>query len=265
MMVRVARARAAAAVVPGATAGGSRGVFAQAHGSGGDLRKALFEPLFQGRHALCWRFPASAHVSKSSSAATISIAIRCRSPFNRRMSLAVIDRYVLLDEMFETSARVFGEDLVPYRNHVYRVFNLSRAFVSDPEASSNEKLAIAAYFHDVGIWTDDTFDYVAPSVARALAWLAQNGRGEWSAEVSAMITEHHKVTSYRGGSTLVEAFRRADWVDVSLGLRSFGVDRGYLKKVKRMFPNAGFHLRLLRLGWRRLRSHPSSPLPMMKF
>jgi HD superfamily phosphodiesterase len=30
-----------------------------------------------------------------------------------------------------------------------------------------EKIAAAAVFHDLGIWTDRTFDYIAPSIALA--------------------------------------------------------------------------------------------------
>jgi hypothetical protein len=137
---------------------------------------------------------------------------------------------------------------------------------AEPPASTREKFAVAAHFHDLGIWTDATFDYLAPSIARALCHLERNGRGEWSAEIAQMIAQHHKVTAYLANDGhLVESFRRADWIDVSLGVRRFGVDRSLILEVRSAFPNAGFHRRLVQLGARRLRSHPFNPLPMFKW
>lgn len=180
--------------------------------------------------------------------------------------MAILERVALLDELFAEGREVLGGDLDGYRNHAYRVFNLSRAFVERPDASTNDRLAAAAYFHDVGIWTDDTFDYLAPSVANALAWLSRTGRDAWSSEVSRMIGQHHKLTPCREPEgELVEAFRRADWTDVTLGTRRFGADRAFVAEVRATFPNAGFHRRLLQLGLRRCRTHPLSPLPMLRF
>jgi hypothetical protein len=194
------------------------------------------------------------------SALAIVVDSRHREP----MPVAIVQRFTLLDELFAEGAEVLGRDLTAYRNHAYRVFNLCRGFVADPDASSNERIAVAAYFHDVGIWTDDTFDYLAPSAARALAWLARSGHDAWSGEVSRMIAEHHKVTAYIAtDGELVEAFRRADWIDVMLGARRFGLDRSFVAEVRSAFPNEGFHRRLLELGWLRCMSHPLSPLPML--
>jgi hypothetical protein len=60
-----------------------------------------------------------------------------------------------------------------------------------------EKIAVAAVFHDLGIWTNHTFDYIAPSVAIAREHLAARGMADWIPEVEAMIVDHHKVTSSR--------------------------------------------------------------------
>jgi len=181
----------------------------------------------------------------------------------------VVDRHSLLDELFAESSEILGEDLQAYRNHAYRVFNFCMAQCAvRPEAAgeSADKVAIAAHFHDIGIWTDGTFDYLAPSAARALAYLTSTGRSEWSVEISRMVMEHHKITQHRAtNGRLTELFRRADWIDVMLGVRRYGLDRSLVNEIRRTFPNAGFHRRLLELGGRRLRSHPLSPLPMMKW
>ena len=39
-----------------------------------------------------------------------------------------------------------------------------------------EKIAVAAVIHDLGIWTNKTFDYIAPSAALAREHLAARGR-----------------------------------------------------------------------------------------
>ncbi len=157
-----------------------------------------------------------------------------------------------------------GTDFDGYRNHVYRVVNLCAA-QSSRDPAQVEKIAIAAAFHDLGIWTDRTFDYLAPSVRLACAHLSNSGKAEWTCEITDMILEHHKVSRYRGNPRwLVEPFRRADWVDVCRGVITFGVPRPVVREVLSTWPSAGFHKRLVQLELQRLRTHPWHPLPMMR-
>ncbi len=126
-------------------------------------------------------------------------------------------------------------------------------------------MAIAAGCHDLGIWTDRTFDYLGPSVRLACAHLSNSGRAEWTDEITAMILEHHKLSRYRGDpGWLVEPFRRADWVDVSKGFIAFGLPGALVREVLSAWPSAGFHRRLAQLALQRLRTHPWHPLPMVK-
>jgi len=82
---------------------------------------------------------------------------------------------------------------------------------------------------------------------------------------STMVLEHHKLSPHRGDPEgLAERFRRADWVDVTRGLLAFGLSRSFLREVFSTWPNAGFHKRLVQLELTRLRTHPLSPLPMLK-
>ena len=160
-----------------------------------------------------------------------------------------------LEELFGASADVLGADLDGYRNHAQRVSHFARA----PGAEGQEaerKLAIACYFHDPGIWTDRIFDDLEPSVARATAYLEEQGLSEWSTEISWMIREHHKITSTREAHSLSELFRRADWIDVSLGILHFGVSGPFFREVQHAFPDCGFHRRLVALTLERLRSQP---------
>jgi hypothetical protein len=168
-----------------------------------------------------------------------------------------------LDAILERHAAALGADFTPYRNHAYRVINFCAA-LSTSEAAQLEKMQIAVAFHDLGIWTDHTFDYLAPSRERARAYLS--GRVDWQPEIDAMILEHHKVRAYRAQPDwLVEPFRRADWIDVTYGTRSFGLPRSLVRDLFTRYPDDGFHKRLVQLTLQRMRQHPLSPVPMMRF
>jgi hypothetical protein len=167
-----------------------------------------------------------------------------------------------IDEVLNDHATALRGDFLAYRNHVYRVANLCVEFVG---RSNLEKIAVAAAFHDLGIWTNGTFDYIAPSVALAHGYLMDRARQDWTAEIEGMIADHHKITSSTANSdSLIEAFRRADWIDVTRGLRRFGIPCPFVARLFATWPSAGFHWRLLTLTLDRLRSHPLSPLPMVR-
>jgi hypothetical protein len=147
---------------------------------------------------------------------------------------------------------------------VYRVVNLCLANAGDSRVEL-EKIAIAAVFHDLGIWTNHTFDYIAPSVTLAREHLAARGMADWIPEIEAMIVDHHKITRSRSHrASLVESFRRADWIDVSRGLRTFGVPRSFIASVYTRWPSVGFHGRLLELTADWFLKHPLTPLPMVR-
>ena len=170
-----------------------------------------------------------------------------------------------VEEVLDNHASELGHDLIAYRNHVYRVVNLCLAIVGDRRVEF-DKLAVAAVFHDLGIWTNNTFDYIAPSVAIARKHLTARGLADWIPEIEAMIVDHHKVTpSHAHPQSLVESFRRADWIDVTRGLRRFGLPRTFIAAVAATWPDAGFHRRLVQLTIGRFLKHPLTPLPMVKW
>jgi hypothetical protein len=169
-----------------------------------------------------------------------------------------------LDAVLDTHAAELGGDFTGYRNHAYRVANLCVA-LSGSDAQQLEKIAVAAAFHDLGIWTAGTFDYLRPSIDLARAYLVQSGKADWTEEISGMILQHHKSTPYRGNAQwLVEPFRKADWIDVTGGLRSFGLPRRFIREIYGQWPSAGFHKRLVQLEFGHLGTHPLNPLPMVR-
>ncbi|HMM26154.1 MAG TPA: hypothetical protein PKA36_15295 [Pseudoxanthomonas mexicana] len=170
-----------------------------------------------------------------------------------------------LDALLAAHAGALGEDATGYRHHAYRVANFYW-LLAPGDADALEKLSIAVAFHDLGIWTAGTFDYLPPSRELARAHLQASSGTDWGDEVDAMIEAHHKIQGTPPGTRAsVEAFRRADWIDVSRGLRRFGLPRASVREVMRAFPNAGFHRRLAMLTLQRLRRHPLDPLPMMRW
>ena len=76
-------------------------------------------------------------------------------------------------------ASALGHDFIAYRNHVYRVVNLCLTIAGGGDRIELEKIAAAAVFHDLGIWTNHTFDYIAPSVALARQHLSAGAHAEW--------------------------------------------------------------------------------------
>jgi len=168
------------------------------------------------------------------------------------------------NEILNRHADSLAGDFAAYRNHVYRVLNFFRALTRN-EISDIGHVEIAAAFHDLGIWTHRTFDYLGPSKRLAAEYLFGMGEGHHIPEVEAIIEYHHKITRYRGPhSPTVESFRRADLVDVSLGVIRYGIPRGFVREVKRTFPNAGFHGALVRLSMMQFIQHPLRPLPMFR-
>lgn len=178
---------------------------------------------------------------------------------------ALITSVPAVDDVLHRHRSALGRDCAAYRNHVFRVFNLCLAIDVTTDPEDVQKSAVAAVFHDLGIWTDRTFDYIRPSVALAAEYLTAGSRSDWIPEIEAMIVNHHKITPAGPGEhRLVEPFRRADWIDVSRGFRRFGVDRRLIASIFGQWPSDGFHWRLVELAAERFRRHPLTPLPMVK-
>ncbi len=180
--------------------------------------------------------------------------------------MAVGERFPLVDEVLGGWKDVIGRDYVGYRNHVYRMIHFCVAQL-DCSGEVTEKIIIAGCFHDLGIWSNRTFDYLPPSVALAKDYLSRNGLEDWIPEIELMISTHHKLGRYddETNNPLVEVFRRGDLVDFSLGLVKWGLPKTYIKGIQSQFPNAGFHRCLVRVasGW--FLKHPLNPLPVVKW
>lgn len=171
----------------------------------------------------------------------------------------------LLEEIFSEWKTVIGNEYQGYRNHVYRMIHFCFALRQCSE-EEKQKIIIAAAFHDIGIWIEDTVDYIEPSIPPAVEYLKRSGLESWTAEISLMISEHHKMRAYKGDFfPLVELFRKADLVDFSFGAVKFGLPKPVIVEVKAAFPNANFHKNLGKRAARWFVRHPLNPAPMMKW
>ena len=174
----------------------------------------------------------------------------------------LITHHPVVESLLNNWREALGKDFQAYQNHVYRVINYCAA-QQTLEERQLEQVAIAACFHDVGIWLDHTFDYLGPSCQRANNYLVREGKSHWIDAVCGMILEHHKVTAYQGKEAdIINVFRKADWIDVSMGTLRFGVAGRDIRAVRQAFPYVGFHRMLVQLSARNLIRHPLRPLPM---
>lgn len=183
-----------------------------------------------------------------------------RSALASRPSLVL--RHALIEDVLGGHEAALGDDLAGYRGHVYRTFNFAWALAGYPRDSLG--IALAASFHDLGLWTARTFDYLEPSVRRALEYTSTRRLPVDTPALERVIEHHHQLTPCRHDAA-VEAFRRADLVDLSWGWVSFGLPRELVSEAHLAFPNAGFHRCLWRVGWRWVLTHPLRPLPMLRW
>ncbi len=82
--------------------------------------------------------------------------------------------------------------------------------------------------------------------------VADNEKYGWGLEIELLrgiIHWHHKVFRYRGPhERVIEACRKADWIDAAKGWIRRGMSRSNVAAVEVAFANCGFHQALLRLA-----------------
>ncbi len=165
-----------------------------------------------------------------------------------------------INEILKAYQQVLGNQFESYRNHVYRVYNLT-LLLSNSSLINKEEIAVAAAFHDLGIWTNKTLDYLAPSITLAKEFALE--KGIKTDEIENMILYHHKILRY-ASSKVVDNFRKADLADVTFGFINFGVNRRTIKELTTLFPNLGFQRFVLKVILRYIVRHPLNPLPILK-
>jgi hypothetical protein len=148
-----------------------------------------------------------------------------------------------------------------YEGHVMRMLNIMR-HGRQRSSTDYRKLVIAAAFHDLDVFV--SLDYLESSNRKAMTYLAEQGLDDWRPEVALIIHNHHGIKTYRRqAAALVEPFRQADWIEVSVGVLNFGQDRSFLRELRREIPYGSFYPgQIFRSAFRWWRHHhPFDPLP----
>lgn len=173
---------------------------------------------------------------------------------------------IFIEIILQEYQTIIDRNYQGYLNHCKRVAACCLILSQDSREDTIRKIAIAVAFHDIGIWTSKTIDYLEPSVKVMLSYLTLYRLLDWQIEITLMITEHHKLTRTKCSEyPLVEYFRQADYADFSLGLLRSNIPRSEFKKLTSQYPNAGFHKTLVCLGLKRFLQKPWRPLPMFKW
>ncbi|KAJ3322116.1 hypothetical protein HDV06_003567 [Boothiomyces sp. JEL0866] len=186
--------------------------------------------------------------------------------YNKSINERVKLKVDLLDSILNEYSSVIGADFAGYKSHCYRIYNLFHLYSVPANATEEKQLAIATAFHDIGLWTKNTVDYIDPSVEESKLYLKKHPDLLPSAYhdiVFAMIDNHHKIFEYKENAQ-VEAFRKADWADATLGFRTFGKSFQDIRAVRdfKKFPEAGFYNSLIRFAVHSLLRNPLGLLPM---
>jgi hypothetical protein len=156
----------------------------------------------------------------------------------------MVVEHALIEEVLAAWDGALGAARAAYRGHAYRTFNVARRLF-------------------VGIWSDRTWDYLDPSVRRAREHLRRGGPGSTRARSSRRSRATTALRRAREGGP-VEAFRRADLVDVSRGGSGSGWTAASAARWWRRSPTPASHGIRVRtaLAWRV--RHPLRPLPMLR-
>lgn len=163
------------------------------------------------------------------------------------MPIAIIDHDEIVERELARLREAVGADFDGYRNHIYRVLTYAMHFLGG-EARWREPVAFALAYHDAGLWTDAKLAYLEPSEARAETARQAHAPHLDARLVRDLIHWHHKVTPFRGpDAEVVNAVRKADWIDASGGRLGKGVSRREIVTVMTAIPPLGFYETLVRL------------------
>jgi len=187
--------------------------------------------------------------------------------FGRKVDTSGFDvttRQKTMDSQLDLVRGALGQDYDRYRNHCLRVYTFSKyflpEFVVEEMPNAFDILAVALAYHDVALWTDGALDYLDPTVKQMDSYLSKEEEDsilnvEELEIAEIIIEEHHKFTPYNGGknatvNALVNAARKADWADFTIGVVGWGLPAGLLEAAYDQVPELGFHMMLAKMGSR---------------
>jgi len=163
-------------------------------------------------------------------------------------SIEIIDHSETVEALLSPFQEQIGGDYAGYRGHIYRVLTYAMRFLGNDE-THRRAIETALVYHDIGLWTDHDLAYLEPSIRRVIDDNAAKGWGLDPELLRNLIYWHHKVLPFRGeDADVVNAFRKADWVDATGGLIRHGLTRAEVDAVTAAIPEQGFRDTLNRLA-----------------
>ncbi len=143
---------------------------------------------------------------------------------------------------------IIGKDYDGYKGHLYRVLTYSLYFLNGDE-THRDLIETALVYHDISLWTEKALAYLEPSSQRAIDDNKKHGWGHDPQLLHDIIYWHHKMWPYHGpNEAVVNAVRKADWIDATQGIIKMGMQKHLIQRVNNTIPAAGFHDTLKRLG-----------------
>lgn len=162
--------------------------------------------------------------------------------------IEIIDHSDRVEDLLAPYQSAIGRDFDAYRGHVYRTITYAMHFL-DGAPQHRAMVETAFVYHDIGLWTAGDLAYLEPSEAIALENNAQRGLGLDPETLVAAIHWHHKVTPFRGkDADVVNAVRKGDWVDASMGTVRHGLSKEQVQHVQSHIDDHGFPGVLQRLA-----------------
>lgn len=163
--------------------------------------------------------------------------------------IEIIDDNEQVEKLLTKYTNALGDDYDSYKAHIYRVLTYSIHFL-EGDTSNLNIIASALVFHDIGLWADKQLGYIKPSCKRAKAILkTQSFTPRQISLAQDIIYWHHKFTDYESDDPyfdrIINAVRKADWIDATGGLIKHGMPASHINKVNKAIPVDGFHQRLL--------------------
>lgn len=178
----------------------------------------------------------------------------------------VYDHYPHLDDELFSLASAVGHDFGAYRNHCLRVLTFTKYFLpASFEKDFPGAIDLAATsipYMRTGLWKEtktNPLNHVESSKDHIDAALKASFTPPEMDILRAIVLQQHKITDYAGmdsekGNILVNAVRKANWVDITMGLVRFGLPASLLEAAYEELNSAGFH----RIVWERYTKPPSS-------
>lgn len=161
-------------------------------------------------------------------------------------AIKIINHSERVESLLAPYADSIGEDFSAYRGHIYRTLTYAMHFLDD-DVDQLPLLEAIFVFHDIGLWLDKNLAYLEPSEEEALRVNEEQNLGLNPEVLQAAIHWHHKITPYNGeGADVVNAVRKADWIDATDGKMRKGLSKQQIQMVEDAIPNQGFHEALAR-------------------